>query len=269
MTDTPVDLSAQNEEDRLALSTVALLEDATFADLSIEEVPAYWDVEEEPEKGTPQKFFERTLNAAVMAHSQQKGLSAPAIISEDPQLPLEKVRQLLETPKFIQAIAAHGIPPAELNYLTDDMVSALNILSDISLNLPERKRVESLGIQWQAYRGWLDYEPFRRKYREIMGSTLKQAAERNDLMLAQLGDAGNLNAIIYTNELTGKYVRGAQEQAQVGQYTQRVMSVLLRNIKDADLLMKIADEIENAAKDAGLPAQPKEIIIDAEVVVDD
>lgn len=258
-----------SEAERATLDTAVAIQYADFADLNIEEIPAYWDPTDEPIKGSPQRFFERAVNAAVMAHSQQKGLSAPAILSEDPQLPLEQVRQLLETPKFERAMEARGIPAAELNYLTDEMMSVLNIITDVSLNMTERKRVESLGVKWQAYRGWLQYEPFRRKYREVMDNTLKLAAERNDLMLAQLGDAGNLNAIIYTNEMTGKYVRGAQEQAQVGQYTQRLMSILMRNIKDPDLLLKIADELEGEAVRAGLPVPPREIIVDAELVGDE
>lgn len=232
-----------------------LLSRRDFANFDVLDVPAYHHV---PTDFTPrsmeQEFFERTVNAAWLAHLDGKGTSAPAIVATDPELPLEKVRELIVLPRFLQAAEDRGIPAADLNHLSTEMIAALRIIADPSLSLNTRQRIKKLGIDWNVYQGWLDYPPFRRRHRELMRRSLDVAVEVGDRVLAERIEAGDLKAIEYANEMTGKFVKNSQQQVSFVGVLSMVLSVLQRRITDPRILGDITDDLNRLMSGVGIDA---------------
>lgn len=243
-----------------------LLSSPGFAGLDVKAVPEYYHELPEGSYSREREFFERSVSAAWMAHLTGKGVSAPSIVAEDPQLPVEKVRLLMATPRFRQAVKDRGIPPAEMNHLTTSMMAVLHILGDHSLNLTTRQRITRLGVDWNEYQGWLDYRPFRDAHRELMKRALAVGIEVGDRVLAQRIEAGDLAAIKYANEMSGKYIPGAQAQTSVAYVLSAVLSTLKRNITDPELLGRVSGELLALATGNGIPAP---LVLEATVVEPD
>lgn len=264
MSTDPLNLPPEREA-KVARQAARLVRSNDFASINVTDVPAYFDVREEPLalKGVNRLFFQRAVNAAWLAHLSGKPVGVGTIVSEDPGLPPAQVKKLLAAPRFKQALEARGVPTDEDGLLSEKMIAALRVVSDPTLGTSERTRIKQLGIGWQEYRGWMDYEPFRRKYRQLMSKALDEAVDRGDAKLAELIDSGNLKAIEYANEKTGRFVRGQQEVQNFQQMLVLVLSALKRNVTDPVLLEKIAGELEQVI---ALPLGLGEDVIDAEVV---
>ena len=232
-----------------------LLSRRDFANFDVLDVPAYHHVPTDfSPRSMEQEFFERVVNAAWLCHLEGKGTSAPAIVETDPDLPLERVRELIALPRFVQAAADRGIPPADMNYLSTEMIAALRIIADPTLSLNTRQRIKKLGIDWNVYQGWLDYPPFRRRHRELMRRSLDVAVETGDRVLAERIESGDLKAIEYANEMTGKFVKGSQQQVSFLGVISMVLSVLKRRITDPQVLGGIVQDLDKLMSGVGIDA---------------
>lgn len=234
----------EDDDEELVRAAARLVNSPRFASVKPSKVAAYYDVNEGPMRPGEQELFTRVVNAAWLAHISGKGVSVTSIISEDRSLPPQKVRELVQTPRFKKAAKERGLPTAHLDGLSPEMVAALRTVADPTLNeMSERKRVEALGITWQEYQGWMDYPPFREKYRLLMGKMLDVAVDKADMKLAELIESGNLKAIEYANEKTGRFVRGSQQQQDFNQMVLMVLSVLTRHITNPDELKAVSTDL--------------------------
>lgn len=262
-------LSRRQEEldAELVEKASALLGKKAFFDISPKKVAAYDMVEERFHKARPaeQLFFERAVNAAWLAHQRGKGLSAPAIQSEDPVLPLKQLRELLDTRRFKDAMERRGIPGGELEHLTTEMIAALTVLRDSSLMLPERVKLHKVGVSWEKFQGWLLYPPFRQRYREGYEQALTVATELSDIKLAELIGQGNMKAIEYSNAMTGKYDPAQREAVNVASILSMVMSTVMKHVTDEVALQALAGEFRQLAAGNGLPDIVGQVV-DAELV---
>lgn len=212
------------------------------------------------------EFFERAVHAATLAHSQGKTLSAPAIQTEDPQLPLKQLRDVMDTPKWREAMKRRGIPMAMINQLTPEMVALISLLADPSLQVSERTKCQRLGISWSVYQGWRDYPPFERKLEQAMEKGLQRAVTMGDAKLAELIDAGNLNAIIYSNQKTGRFDPASKQVMSVSYIMSMAMTIMQRHVKDEATLLAIAGDFARLADGTGIKAEP--LVLEATVVED-
>jgi hypothetical protein len=228
-------------------------------DLPVARVPAYYKVQKTPLISAEQELFERVVNAAWMSHLRGYGVNPPEIQAQDAELPIAAIARVIRTPLFKQAARTRGIPAADLNYLTNEMMMLLQVLGDHSLSLTTRQRVKSVGVDWQQYQGWLQYTPFRNAHREIMRRTLAVATEAGDRMLAERIEAGDIKALEYANEMTGRFVRGNEVQSSVGKVMGMVLSILKRHVTDPKLLMDISAEMMQLASSNGITPPPNEI----------
>lgn len=254
-------------DDELVEKASALLGKKAFFDISPKKVAAYDTVAASFSKTRPneQVFFERAVNAAWLAHQRGKGLSAPAIQSEDPQLPLAPLRELLETRRFKDAMERRGIPGAELEHLSTEMIAALTVLRDSSLMLPERVKLHKVGVSWEKFQGWLLYPPFRQRYREGYEAALNVATELSDLKLAELIGQGNMKAIEYSNAMTGKYDPAQREAVNTAALMSMVMSTVMKHVTDEVALRELSGAFRQLAAGNGLPDIVGQVV-DAELV---
>ena len=251
-----VDPAPAPDDDALVAAAVRLIDSPSFAAVKPKKVAAYYDVNGGSMTVPEQELFTRVVNAAWLAHISGKGVSVSSIISEDRALPPQKVRELVVTPRFKQAAKERGVPVARMDGLSPEMVAALRTVADPTLTqMDERKRVEALGISWQEYQGWMDYPPFREKYRTLMAKVLDVAVDKADMKLAELIESGNLKAIEYANEKTGRFVKGAQQQQDFNQLVLMVLSVLTKHITNPHELEAVSNDL-GAMMVAGVGTPP-------------
>lgn len=232
-----------------------------FEHLEVTKDPAFKNAKGDEEqlaktKSTQQEFFERAVNAAWMCHRQQKNLSAPAIVSEDPELPLRQVREIMNTSRFKAAMRTRGIPSADMNQLSPEMLHLIAVLCDHSIMTSERTKCQKLGIPWSTYQGWLDYPPFEAELKKRMEKSLDRAVTRGDQKLGELIDAGNLNAITYANLKTGRFDPNARQMQSVSYIMSMVLTIIHKRVTDEATLMAIANDFARLTDGTGFQAEP-------------
>lgn len=228
-----------------------------FAQVDPKTETAYWDIREEREEqrfGMSKAFFDAALAAAELAFRAGKGVSVPAMQSEDDRLPTKQTKDLVETPRFREALKARGIPLPDQTHLEPKQVALLAILADQSIIMSEREKCMLLHIPYEHFLAWLEWPPFRAKYTTSYEKTLRRATEQGDAQLAALINQGNLNAIKYANEMTGKYRPQDAQAMSVVSVMAMVLSILQKHVTDEVTLTVVSGELMKLATGNGLPA---------------
>lgn len=194
-----------------------------------------------------QEFFERVVAAATLCHMRGKPLDAAAILTEDEELPLVPVAELIRTPLFVQAMTDRGIPITDSRRLSYIQIQVLRTLADVSLSLTERERVAALGVDWNVFRGWLEWAPFRELYEETTVGALRTSIAPARVKLAEAMAKGSPWAIKYGFEVTGEYNPANQQAQDLQLFMKMMMTVLQRRITDDRLLFDISSDLRKLA----------------------
>jgi len=218
-----------------------------YSDFSPRGVSAYSRARNREPLSKEQEFFERVVAAATLCHMRGKPMDAAALVTEDEGLPLQGVQELIRTPLFVQAMTDRGIPITDSRRLSYEQIQVLRTLSDVSLSLSERERVEALGVQWNKFQGWLEWAPFRELYNETTVGALRTSIAPARVKLAEAMAKGSPWAIKYGFEVTGEYNPAAQQVQDLQLFMQMMMTVLQRRITDDRLLFDISNDLRKLA----------------------
>jgi len=90
--------------------------------------------------------------------------------------------------------------------LTEEQLTAANMMLDLKDNRSQRKKLMELGIPTQRWESWLRDPVFQGYLRERAENLLGDNQHEAHLALIDRVRAGELPAIKYFNELTGRYV---------------------------------------------------------------
>jgi hypothetical protein len=244
-------------EHRLIKQAARVAAQNPFTQLSPKNETAYWDIREareEQKPGVVRAFFDAAVAAAELAYRAGKGVSVPSIQSEDDRLPTKQLKELVETTRFREALRNRGIPLPDQTALEPKQVALLAILADQSVIMSEREKCALLDIPYERFLGWLEWPAFRIKYQGTYEKALKRATEQGDAQLAALINQGNLNAIKYANEMTGKYRPQDAQAMSVVYILNMVLSILQKHLTDEVMLTQVSGELMSLATGNGLPA---------------
>jgi len=195
--------------------------------------------------GAEQELFERALAAAHLASVRGMSVSPETVASMDRGLPLAQVRSLWRMRRFEQALHERGILADDT--LSGEQVAALVSFADTSQMLTERQKLRLLGISYTQFKGWLSNPEFARAYADVNSHSLHEAAVRGDTKLAEMVEAGNLKAIQYVNELTGKYRPNTLDGLDSTQLLASLITILTKRVKDTELLTTLSKDLEALA----------------------
>jgi hypothetical protein len=103
--------------------------------------------------------------------------------------------------------------------LTAEQLAAANTLLDLADTRSQKKKLQDLGISTVKYNSWLKDPVFKDYLMQRAENTLGDHGHEANLALLDAVRSGNIQAIAYYNEMTGKFVpeskRGATKSAQV------------------------------------------------------
>lgn len=115
----------------------------------------------------------------------------------------------LNNSKFwLQSLDRRGIrrplPPNEQPQLSAEQVAAIAVITNYSDRRPVQARLEAMGVTQEILHGWQADPVFRAELTARAADTFQNIAPVAEVRLAQAVDKGNLNAIKFYFEVTGK-----------------------------------------------------------------
>lgn len=146
--------------------------------------------------------------------------------------------------------------------LSEEQLIAANVMLDLRDNRSQSKKLRELGVSTAKWEGWLRDPAFQNYLRTRSEALLPDNLHESHLALLDRVRSGDMVAIKYYNEITGRYVPNGNDKADVNAVLMMVMEVLQRRVKDPELVTAICDDLIAIGR-ANAPVQQAPVAISA------
>lgn len=168
---------------------------------------------------------------------------------------LTAIQRHMETDTYRKDMYERGISVEEdlavgdSRGLTAEQIAVISHLTDTTITKGIPSRLKDLGVKPATYRAWLRQKPFSDAIKKLAGSALDDAIPMAETMLATQAQSGDLRAIKFLFEVTGRHDPMRQQQVD----TQALIGVMIDCIQEVlgtqpELLKELIDEISIRSK---------------------
>jgi hypothetical protein len=190
-----------------------------------------------------QKLFEKVLAAAIAADRQGLFLETQVVLDQDGELTKEQVELVWPTSKFQRALEDRGIKTTKNPNLTLRQEMFLQAyLNPLNLLTPQvlAKRMK---IGLAELDGWMRQKEFAGAFAAKSEANLSKYLPMADQALGQLVQSGDMKAITFLNQLTGRFDPNARANLDVPGLLMQVQDIILRHVLDPAVKRNIAREL--------------------------
>lgn len=156
-----------------------------------------------------------------------------------------EVKKILDSSDFKDAITARGI-----NWDGQTLTATQMLVAQILTNPTDKRdlktKLRSAGVTYPQYRAWMNSPEFGGYMRQITEGMLTDHLPDFNTALTKKALGGDLNAIKYVNELSGRHDPNAQQLLDLQAIVQTLLEIIQRNVKDPETLKLIASEFSLA-----------------------
>jgi hypothetical protein len=190
-----------------------------------------------------QELFERVLSAAVGADRQGLFLELQVILDQDASLSREDVEVVWGSSKFQRSLSDRGIKTTANPNLTLRQETFLQAyLNPLNLLTPQvLARRMKIGVSELA--GWMNQKEFAHAMKVKSEDNLQKFIPLADAALGQLVQQGDMKAITFVNQLTGRFDPNTRQQLDVPALLLQVQDIILRHVLDPVVKRNIAREL--------------------------
>ena len=128
-------------------------------------------------------------------------------------------------------------------------MAVANALIDLTDTRSQKKKLQDFNISTSRYQAWLKDPIFREYLQERAESTLDDNAHEVNLALMDSVRSGNIKAIEYYNEITGRFVpmsrRGGSNAPSIDTHTliTSIIEIIQQRVKDRDVQAAIGQDL--------------------------
>jgi Helix-turn-helix of insertion element transposase len=147
---------------------------------------------------------------------------------------------------------------ASLGALTEQQLLLANTLLDLNDGRSRKKKMQDLKIPTSTYQAWLRDPAFQQYLRQRSENLLGDNQHEAHLALIDRVSSGDINAIKYFNEITGRFTPASAKGGttlDTAQLLTFVIEVIQRHVKDGPTQEKIANDLLGLAMTARLEQQ--------------
>lgn len=198
---------------------------------------------DKPRRTREQDLFERVLAAAIAADRQGLFCETSVILDQDETLTKPDVELVWSSTKLQNALEARGIRTTKNPNLTLRQEMLLQAyLSPLNLK-PIQTVAKQLKITSNELDGWLRQKEFASAMSAKSAENLKSYIPMADKALGDLVQQGDMKAIQFLNQLTGRFDPNAKSQVDLPAILLQVQDIILRYVTDAATKRNIAREL--------------------------
>lgn len=198
---------------------------------------------ESEKKTKEQALFERVLAAAIAADRQGLFLETQVILDQDAELSKEQVELVWQSTKFQRAISDRGIKTTSNPNLTLRQENFLQAYLNPLNMLTPQVLAKRMKISMAEIDGWMRQKEFAAAMAAKSEDNLKKYIPMADAALGQLIQQGDMKAITFVNQLTGRFDPNAKQNIDLPAILMQVQDIILRHVLDPAVKRNIAREL--------------------------
>lgn len=150
------------------------------------------------------------------------------------------------------ALLGRGIKLGGTEVLTEEQLTAVNVMLDLRDTRSQKKKLADLGIATQKWEAWLRDPGFQNYLRQraeaILGDNTHEAA----LALVDRVRSGDTNAIKFYYEITGRYAPSKGTDINLPALLMRILEIIQKHVSDAEVMGAISEEFLTLASGVGI-----------------
>ena len=227
---------------------------------------------ESPKPTKEQKLFEQVLAAAIAADRQGLFLEVQTVLDQDASLTKELVEKVWPSAKFQKSLESRGIKTTSNPNLTLRQENFLQAyLNPMNLKTPQ-VLAKQMKISLIELDGWMREKHFANAMSSKAKENLDKFIPMADQALGQMVQQGDMKAITFLNQLTGRFDANKSSGVDIVSVMMRVQDVILRHVRDPEVKRNIARELIAIANGqsplAAIPEPVSDTIdVEAEIIV--
>jgi hypothetical protein len=227
---------------------------------------------ESTRKTKEQELFDNVLAAAIAADRQGLFLEVQTVLDQNEDLTKEQVELVWQSSKFQRSLSDRGIRTSANPNLTLRQEMFLQAyLNPMNLKTPQ-VLAKQMKISTNELDGWMRQKEFAAAFTAKSADNLKTYIPIADKALGDLVQQGDMKAITFLNQLTGRFDPNAKANLDVPALLMQVQDIILRHVLDPAVKRNIARELialaNGQSQYAALP-EPASASIEVVEVVED
>lgn len=225
-----------------------------------------------PKRTREQQVFETVLAAAVAADRRGFFVEPQTVLDQNPGLEEDVVKLVWQTSKFQRALEDRGIKTSKDPNLTLRQENFLQAyLNPMNLK-PPQVIAKQLKVSQAELDGWLREKHFAAAFSAKSEDNLKKFIPLADQALGQLVQSGDMKAITFLNQLTGRFDPNARANLDVPALMLAIQDIILRHVRDPIVKRNIARELVALAQGhspmSAIPEPVSDDTINGETVIE-
>lgn len=218
-----------------------------------------------------QELYEKVLAAAVAADRRGFFVEPQTVLDQDETLVREQVDLVWGSTKFQKSIEDRGIKTTKdpnLSLRQETFLQAY--LNPLNLK-PPQTIAKQLKVSLTELDGWMREKHFAGAMSAKSEENLKKYIPIADQALGQMVQQGDMKAITFLNQLTGRFDPNARQSLDVPALMMQIQDIVLRNVRDPIAKRNIARELIALAQGhSPLTAvhEPNDDSIESETVIE-
>lgn len=162
-------------------------------------------------------------------------------------LTLKRLEELMITTEFARKMEELGVPWNDAKGLTARQHMALLVITQPFDGKNFTARLREAGITSHEYRAWMQNPLFAGAVAKMSEETLANAQHLSHEALIKGLNRGDIKAVQYYNEMTGRYNPAKEAALDVKAVLVSVLEIIQRRVKDPETLDLIATDMQMLA----------------------
>jgi hypothetical protein len=179
-------------------------------------------------------------------------------------LPDFDLEEALKNEVFLASLDNRGIklPRADQSEhsLTNEQLAAIALMSNFRDPRSPSAKLRSIGVTWTKWHGWMRDKHFKEYLQDLCAVNFNDSMDVAQRGILSSVEKGNIDAVKFYLEVTGRYTPQSQELANVKLVLSKLLETIQIHVKDPNVLRSIASDFERVIQ-GGDPTQPKELLI--------
>lgn len=195
-----------------------------------------------------QKLFETVLAAAVAADRRGFFVEPQTVKDQTNDIELEDIELVWQTGKFQRSLEDRGIASTKNPNLTLRQETFLQAyLNPLNLKPPQTV-AKQMKISTIELDGWMRQKHFAEAMSAKSEENLRKYIPMADQALGQLVQQGDMKAITFVNQLTGRFDANAKSQVDVSALLLAMQEIIQKHVRDPITRRNIARELISLAQ---------------------
>jgi hypothetical protein len=222
--------------------------DDIFGDLPTPIEPGKRTVKFSLPSGVGDKTFRHIVGAANTAYVAVQGIPSIDQIYDysDKKVTKAKISSVVLTDEFKDAMEQRGISwrPDDYSGISTEQMYAIQILTDPTHKAKTlQAKLRLAGVPYAKYRNWLKQPTFSRYLNNLTEGMLSEHAGDMHTVLLNKALNGDLNAIKYAHELSGRHDPNQQQVKDLGRIVDALIEVISQEVTDQETLIRISNKM--------------------------